>query len=95
MDYKLQLPSALDYFSTLVQSDDEFPLMETAVSLAQDEFPGLDIRGKDGFVKLYAVVLRRFLSLVQLTRVLFHFVCRCQSRLIYPGNFCAQFLREL
>ena len=37
MDYKLQLPSALDYFTTLVQSDDEFPLMETAVSIAQDE----------------------------------------------------------
>ncbi|MCX7270506.1 MAG: transglutaminase, partial [Burkholderiales bacterium] len=44
MDYKLTLPSALDYFSTLVQSDEEFPLLETAVSLAQDEFPALDIQ---------------------------------------------------
>ena len=44
MDYKLQLPSALDYFTTLVQSDDEFPLMETAVSIAQDEFPKMDIQ---------------------------------------------------
>ena len=44
MDYKLQLPSALDYFTTLVQSDDEFPLMETAVSIAQDEFTKMDIQ---------------------------------------------------
>lgn len=44
MDYKLKLPTALDYFTTLVQSDDEFPLLETAVSLAQDEYPGLDIQ---------------------------------------------------
>ena len=44
MDYKLQLPSALDYFTTLVQSDDEFPLMETAVSIAQDEFTKIDIQ---------------------------------------------------
>lgn len=44
MDYKLQLPSALDYFTTLVQSDDDFPLLETAVSLAQDEFPKMDIQ---------------------------------------------------
>lgn len=43
MDYKLK-PSALDYFTTLVQSDDEFPLLETAISLAQDEFPALDIQ---------------------------------------------------
>jgi regulator of sirC expression with transglutaminase-like and TPR domain len=43
MDYKLK-PSALDYFTTLVQSDDDFPLLETAISLAQDEFPGLDIQ---------------------------------------------------
>ena len=42
MDYKLK-PSALDYFTTLVQSDDDFPLLETAISLAQDEFPALDI----------------------------------------------------
>jgi len=44
MDYKLKLPNALDYFTTLVQSDDEFPLLETAISLAQDEFPALDIQ---------------------------------------------------
>ncbi len=44
MDYKLKPPSALDYFTALVQSDDEFPLLETAISLAQDEFPSLDIQ---------------------------------------------------
>ena len=46
MDYKLK-PSALDYFTTLVQSDDDFPLLETAISLAQDEFPSLDIQQVD------------------------------------------------
>ncbi len=59
MDYKLQLPTALDYFSTLVQSDDEFPLMETAVSLAQDEFPGLDIQQVLGELDVMAAKLKR------------------------------------
>lgn len=62
MDYKLQLPSALDYFSTLVQSDDEFPLMETAVSLAQDEFPGLDIQQVLGEVDIMSAKLLRRVS---------------------------------
>ena len=57
MDYKLQLPSALDYFTTLVQSDDEFPLMETAVSIAQDEFPKLVFFG------LSASLSRRLLQI--------------------------------
>ena len=59
MDYKLQLPTALDYFSTLVQSDDEFPLMETAVSLAQDEFPSLDIQQVLGELDVMAAKLKR------------------------------------
>lgn len=42
MNFKLQIPSPLSYFSTLVQSDEHFPLLEAAVSLAQDEYPELD-----------------------------------------------------
>lgn len=42
MDFKLEIPSPLGYFSTLVQSDEHFPLLEAAVSLAQDEYPELD-----------------------------------------------------
>ena len=38
------LPTPLDYFATLVQSDDEFPLLEAAASLAQDEHPTLDMQ---------------------------------------------------
>ena len=37
-------PTALDYFSTLVSSDQQFPLMEAAISLAQDEYPQLDLQ---------------------------------------------------
>ena len=37
-------PSALDYFATLVSSDQHFPLMEAAISLAQDEYPQLDLQ---------------------------------------------------
>lgn len=59
MDYKLTLPSALDYFSTLVQSDEEFPLLETAVSLAQDEFPALDIQEVLDEVDVMSAKLKR------------------------------------
>lgn len=58
MDYKLK-PSALDYFTTLVQSDDEFPLLETAISLAQDEFPTLDIQQVLDEVDVMCAKLRR------------------------------------
>lgn len=37
-------PSPLEYFATLVQSDSDFALFEAAVSLAQDEYPELDIQ---------------------------------------------------
>jgi regulator of sirC expression with transglutaminase-like and TPR domain len=59
MDYKLKPPSALDYFTTLVQSDDEFPLLETAISLAQDEFPSLDIQQVLSDVDNWAARLKR------------------------------------
>ena len=59
MDYKATLPTALDYFSTLVQSDDDFPLLETAISLAQDEFPSLDIQKVLDDVDVLAARLKR------------------------------------
>jgi regulator of sirC expression with transglutaminase-like and TPR domain len=58
MDYKLK-PSALDYFTTLVQSDDDFPLLETAISLAQDELPGLDIQQVLDEVDVMSAKLKR------------------------------------
>jgi regulator of sirC expression with transglutaminase-like and TPR domain len=44
MDFKLDVPTALEYFASLVQSDEQFPLLEAAASLAQDEYPELDIQ---------------------------------------------------
>lgn len=40
----LDPPTPLAYFSTLVQSDQQFPLLEAAASLAQDEYPDVDVQ---------------------------------------------------
>jgi regulator of sirC expression with transglutaminase-like and TPR domain len=44
MDFKLEVPTTLEYFASLVQSDAHFPLFEAVTSLAQDEYPELDIQ---------------------------------------------------
>ena len=44
MTLNYAVPTPLDYFATLVQSDEEFPLLEAAASLAQDEHPALDMQ---------------------------------------------------
>ena len=44
MPLSLSLPTSLEYFASLVQSDDHFPLLEAAASLAQDEYPELDVQ---------------------------------------------------
>jgi regulator of sirC expression with transglutaminase-like and TPR domain len=50
----------LQYFSSLVQSDEHFPLLEAAVSLAQDEYPDLDVQQVLGDVdQLLARIKRR------------------------------------
>ena len=33
-------PSALEYFDALVADDEQFPLLEAAIAIAQDETPG-------------------------------------------------------
>jgi regulator of sirC expression with transglutaminase-like and TPR domain len=61
MKLLLTLPTPLDYFATLVQSDAEFPLLEAAVSLAQDDYPDLDVQQVLGSVdQLLARLKRRF-----------------------------------
>ncbi len=40
----LSPPTPLSYFASLVQSDEHFPLLEAAASLAQDEEPTLDVQ---------------------------------------------------
>ena len=44
MQLSYSVPTPLEYFESLVQSDAEFPLLEAAVSLAQDEYPDLDVQ---------------------------------------------------
>ena len=63
MQLNLALPSPLQYFSSLVQSDEHFPLLETAISLAQDEYPDLDVQQVLGDVdQLMARLKRRIAS---------------------------------
>jgi regulator of sirC expression with transglutaminase-like and TPR domain len=53
-------PTALDYFGSLVQTDTEFALFEAAISLAQDEYPELDIQSVlDDVDQLLARIRRR------------------------------------
>lgn len=44
MPLSLALPTPLEYFASLVHSDAQFPLLETAASLAMDEYPALDVQ---------------------------------------------------
>jgi regulator of sirC expression with transglutaminase-like and TPR domain len=44
MPLNLSAPTPLSYFAQLVQSDEHFPLLEAAASLAQDEEPSLDVQ---------------------------------------------------
>ncbi|MFM6990437.1 MAG: transglutaminase family protein, partial [Rhodoferax sp.] len=37
-------PTPLDYFALLVQSDENFPLLEAAVAVAQDEYEDLNVQ---------------------------------------------------
>jgi regulator of sirC expression with transglutaminase-like and TPR domain len=61
MKLLLTVPTPLDYFASLVQSDTEFPLLEAAASLAQDDYPDLDVQQVLGSVdQLLARLKRRF-----------------------------------
>lgn len=57
-----QAPSALAYFSLLVQDDAHFPLLEAAASLAQDEYPDADVQQVLGDVDQLVARLNRRLS---------------------------------
>ncbi len=43
MDLNLSVPSAINFFTSLVREGEDFALLEAAISIAQDEFPQLDI----------------------------------------------------
>jgi hypothetical protein len=44
MNLSFTAPTSLEYFRSLVQSDAQFPLLEAAISLAQDAYPRLDVQ---------------------------------------------------
>jgi regulator of sirC expression with transglutaminase-like and TPR domain len=55
-------PSALEYFDSLVADDDQFPLLEAAISIAQDETPGLDVEAVLSDVDALALRLKSRLA---------------------------------
>ena len=59
MQLSYAVPTPLEYFAALVQSDAEFPLLEAAVSLAQDEYPDLDVQQVLGDVDQLLARLKR------------------------------------
>lgn len=59
MHMSFAVPTALEYFAALVQSDDAFPLLEAAISLAQDEYPELDVQQVLGEVDQLLARLKR------------------------------------
>jgi regulator of sirC expression with transglutaminase-like and TPR domain len=59
MNLSFEVPSPISYFATLVQSDADFPLLEAAISLAQDEYPDLDVQQVLGEVDQLLARLQR------------------------------------
>ena len=59
MDLSFHAPTPLQYFASLVQSDDHFPLLEAVASLAQDEYPELDVEQVRGDVDQLLARLQR------------------------------------
>ena len=60
MQLNLAVPTPLQYFASLVESDEHFPLLEAAISLAQDEYPDMDVQQVLGDVdQLLARIKRR------------------------------------
>ena len=59
MSLSYTVPSSLEYFACLVQSDEHFPLLEAAASIAQDEYPELDVQQLLGDVDQMQARIRR------------------------------------
>lgn len=80
MHLNFDVPTPLEYFTSLVQSDEHFPLLEAAVCLAQDEYPDLDVQQVLGDVDQLLARLRRRLptdaSALQRLRALNQFFFR-------------------
>lgn len=60
MDFRVPDSTPLAYFRALVESDAQFPLLEAAASLAQDDYPELDVQQVlDEVDQLQARLMRR------------------------------------
>lgn len=59
MTLRFEAPTALQYFASLVAEDQGFALLEAAISVAQDEYPGLDPQGVLAQVDALAERLKR------------------------------------
>jgi regulator of sirC expression with transglutaminase-like and TPR domain len=59
MQISLRAPTPLEFFAALVQSDEHFPLLEATISLAQDEYPELDVQQVLGEVDQLLARLKR------------------------------------
>ena len=59
MILSFEIPTPIAYFASLVQSDADFPLLEAAISLAQDEYPDLDVQQVLGEVDQLLARLKR------------------------------------
>ncbi|MGF6974781.1 regulator of sirC expression with transglutaminase-like and TPR domain [Paraburkholderia sp. JPY465] len=55
----ITMSRVLDYFSTLVAEDESLPLTETALSLAQDAYPDLDLQSVLAEIDELVLRLRR------------------------------------
>ena len=56
---RFDAPSALDYFATLVVDDGSLPLIEAAASIAQDDYPELDVQAVLADIDRLAAKLKR------------------------------------
>jgi len=59
MTLRFEAPTALQYFGSLVAEDQGFALLEAAIAVAQDEYPGLDPQGVLAQVDALAERLKR------------------------------------
>lgn len=79
--------SALDYFASLVKHDDDIPLFEAALAIAQDADQEIDLVSTQATVDAFASRLNRRLapdaSMIQKVRMLNHFF---YNELGFAGN---------
>ena len=70
----------LDYFASLVADDDAIPLTETALAIAQDAYPDLDLQAELAALDVLALRLKRRIAegtaAIQRLRLLNHFFYR-------------------